>query len=248
MRCTWVVIGILGGLALAAAPQRNGQADVLFERAVQKETADGDLKGAVEMYRKLAAGAQPRGGGQGADPDGPVLRKAGRRRCAQGLRARGARVRRPEGRGGRGAPASRRQARSRRAADRKTGRCRRAGSRGFARRALSGLLLRARRATRNLPPRGGNRRDPPHPGGESENAPPPAALAGRKSDRLHFEGSDSGRTSRPNCTSSAPTAPDSACSPRRTWEACPACRVCGAGRPTGRAAPDHQFGGPTRAR
>src|SRR5512140_9763 len=57
MRCTWVVIGILGGLALAAAPQRNGQADVLFERAVQKETADGDLKGAIEMYRKLAAGA-----------------------------------------------------------------------------------------------------------------------------------------------------------------------------------------------
>src|SRR5512140_1136792 len=53
MMINWVIAVML----VAAAPQRNGQADVLFERAVQKETADGDLKGAIEMYRKLAAGA-----------------------------------------------------------------------------------------------------------------------------------------------------------------------------------------------
>lgn len=51
-----MAIVMLSGLALAA-PQRNGQADILFERAVQKETAEGDLKAALELYRQAVAKA-----------------------------------------------------------------------------------------------------------------------------------------------------------------------------------------------
>lgn len=53
---TWMAIVMLSGLALAA-PQKGGPADILYERAVQKETADGDLKAALELYKQTVAKA-----------------------------------------------------------------------------------------------------------------------------------------------------------------------------------------------
>ena len=43
--------------ALFVAPaqsQKSGRAEILFESARQKETLEGDLKGAIEQYRKIA--------------------------------------------------------------------------------------------------------------------------------------------------------------------------------------------------
>src|SRR5262249_38394347 len=55
---SWITVLMMGGLALAA-PQKSGQADILFERAVQKETTDGDLKAALEFYRQAVEKAGP---------------------------------------------------------------------------------------------------------------------------------------------------------------------------------------------
>ena len=52
-----VLAAVLTGLAMlaaSAAVQKSEQPDVLLERAIQKETVDGDLKAAIEQYQKLA--------------------------------------------------------------------------------------------------------------------------------------------------------------------------------------------------
>lgn len=53
----WIAVVMMSGLALGAA-QSSGQAEILYERAVQKETADGDLKAALDLYRQAAAKAE----------------------------------------------------------------------------------------------------------------------------------------------------------------------------------------------
>jgi Tol biopolymer transport system component len=52
-----VLAAVLAGLTLlaaSAAVQKSEQPDVLLERAIQKETVDGDLKAATEQYQNLA--------------------------------------------------------------------------------------------------------------------------------------------------------------------------------------------------
>jgi Tol biopolymer transport system component len=45
-------------LALAAAlPAQTGDVDVMLQRAIRKESVEGDLKGAIELYKKIVAGA-----------------------------------------------------------------------------------------------------------------------------------------------------------------------------------------------
>ena len=38
-------------------PAQTGDADVMLQRAIRKESVEGDLKGAIELYRKIVAGA-----------------------------------------------------------------------------------------------------------------------------------------------------------------------------------------------
>src|SRR5437667_9566852 len=58
MKLRWVVtIAALSALLGGAAPQGNGQLEVQLQRAIQKEMAAGDLKAAIEEYRKIAARA-----------------------------------------------------------------------------------------------------------------------------------------------------------------------------------------------
>ncbi len=53
-----VLMGLLtGGFAIGfAAGQKSDQADVQLKAAMNKELVDGDLKGAIELYRKIIAG------------------------------------------------------------------------------------------------------------------------------------------------------------------------------------------------
>jgi hypothetical protein len=56
---TWIILVVSAGiaLALAAAPndvQENPGAEAQLQAAINKETVEGDLKGAIELYRKLA--------------------------------------------------------------------------------------------------------------------------------------------------------------------------------------------------
>src|SRR6266542_1588548 len=52
-----LLIGIaIGGLALAAA-QKGDRADLHLQAAINKEVVEGDLKGAIEQYRKVAQGS-----------------------------------------------------------------------------------------------------------------------------------------------------------------------------------------------
>jgi len=50
-----VALGALAFLALPAPRQKNGQQEILLQKAIQKETVDGDLNAAVEMYKKIVA-------------------------------------------------------------------------------------------------------------------------------------------------------------------------------------------------
>ena len=54
-----LTLGIAAAIALlvAASPQSNGQLEVQLQRAIQKEMAAGDLKTAIEEYKKIAARA-----------------------------------------------------------------------------------------------------------------------------------------------------------------------------------------------
>ncbi len=76
-----MAVAVLAGmvtLALATAPQ-NERVELLFKAAVHKETIDGDLKGAIEQYRKVLARA-------GANRPDPIPNGCGRRRCGDGSR------------------------------------------------------------------------------------------------------------------------------------------------------------------
>jgi len=44
------------GLALAAAPRKSDQQELSLQKAIQTETVDGDLKSAIEQYKKIAQG------------------------------------------------------------------------------------------------------------------------------------------------------------------------------------------------
>jgi hypothetical protein len=44
------------GLALLAAPQKSGKPELALQKAIQTETVDGDLKSAIEQYKKIAQG------------------------------------------------------------------------------------------------------------------------------------------------------------------------------------------------
>jgi len=44
------------GLALAAAPQKSDKQELSLQKAIQTETVDGDLKSAIEQYKKIAQG------------------------------------------------------------------------------------------------------------------------------------------------------------------------------------------------
>jgi len=44
------------GLAPAAAPQKSDQQELSLQKAIQTETVDGDLKSAIEQYKKIAQG------------------------------------------------------------------------------------------------------------------------------------------------------------------------------------------------
>ena len=61
---------------------------------MHKETVEGDLKGAIDLYKKIVPGGEkPRGRRHGFASPGRVLREAGRRRSAQGLRTPGEGIR-----------------------------------------------------------------------------------------------------------------------------------------------------------
>jgi len=45
------------GIALLAAPQKSDKQELSLQKAIQTETVDGDLKSAIEMYRKIAQGS-----------------------------------------------------------------------------------------------------------------------------------------------------------------------------------------------
>jgi outer membrane protein assembly factor BamD (BamD/ComL family) len=47
------VAGFLASVT-SAAPQKKDDPEVLLQAAIQKETVDGDLRGAIERYKKLA--------------------------------------------------------------------------------------------------------------------------------------------------------------------------------------------------
>ena len=72
-------------LAASAAVQKSEQPDVLLERAIQKETVDGDLKAAIEQYQKLAKSSNRAGGGQALLRLALVYRKQGDAQARQTL-------------------------------------------------------------------------------------------------------------------------------------------------------------------
>ena len=59
----WIGAVLLSGLLFEAMPaplQNKELPEVLLQRAIQKETVDGDLKAAIEQYRKVAqSGIRP---------------------------------------------------------------------------------------------------------------------------------------------------------------------------------------------
>ena len=65
--------------AYSAQQASDKRAEVALQAAIKIETIDGDLKAAIEQYAKARAGNRNRAvAAQGAGPDGPVLRQAGR--------------------------------------------------------------------------------------------------------------------------------------------------------------------------
>lgn len=54
---------VLAALTLfpVVAQNSSSHADVQLQKAIRKETVDGDLKGAIELYRKLAANSADAG-------------------------------------------------------------------------------------------------------------------------------------------------------------------------------------------
>src|SRR5687768_13075840 len=56
-RNTVIAAIIAALLSMPGQAQKTSRAEVLFESARQKETLEGDLKGAIELYRKAAAEA-----------------------------------------------------------------------------------------------------------------------------------------------------------------------------------------------
>ncbi len=78
-------------LTLTVDAQVKDRAEVLLQAAIKQELVEGDLKGAIEQFKKIAENSNP-SGGTCARPPGGVLRQAGPSRGAGHLRARGARV------------------------------------------------------------------------------------------------------------------------------------------------------------
>src|SRR5689334_9195265 len=52
-----LLIGITIGAVLLAGAQKGDRADLQLQAAINKEVVEGDLKGAIEQYRKVAQGA-----------------------------------------------------------------------------------------------------------------------------------------------------------------------------------------------
>ncbi len=58
MRTPWIAVALAGSLLLPAAwAQKEERAELLYRAAIHKETVDGDLKGAIDQYRKVVARA-----------------------------------------------------------------------------------------------------------------------------------------------------------------------------------------------
>src|SRR5690348_9576924 len=50
----WMICALAG--VMLAAQENDSRADLALQAAIKKETVDGDLKGAIEQYRKIAQG------------------------------------------------------------------------------------------------------------------------------------------------------------------------------------------------
>jgi tetratricopeptide (TPR) repeat protein len=50
----WYAAVFACGLALLAAPQKSDKEQSSLQKAIQTETVDGDLKSAIEQYKKIA--------------------------------------------------------------------------------------------------------------------------------------------------------------------------------------------------
>ena len=89
----------------AMTAQVQDKAEASLKAAMDKETLDGDLKGAIEQYKKITQ-SKDRSIGESARPHGGVLSETGGRRGPETLRTSPAGICGPESAGGLGPRAS----------------------------------------------------------------------------------------------------------------------------------------------
>ena len=85
----WRLVVLLPALLLVTVPtrgQKNDQAEVLLQSAINKEMVDGNLEQAIDLYKKILANySAPTRGGEGPGADGAMLREVGQGGGTKGL-------------------------------------------------------------------------------------------------------------------------------------------------------------------